>query len=107
MMTQDPMRLTSPTMEEDHLRSGLSGKTNYSRPQIFFISTGPLQYTFTEGLLAGDAKAIFHQAALDIGIYNVNNFNKVLTEMTKHTFPVYAFVNKRGTYLGTQLNLGA
>ena len=29
--TQDPKKSTSPTMEEDHLRSGLSGKTNYSR----------------------------------------------------------------------------
>ena len=32
IMTEDPMRSTSPTMEEDHLKSGLSGKTNYSRP---------------------------------------------------------------------------
>ena len=30
--SQDSMISTSPAMEEDHLRSGLSGKTNYSRP---------------------------------------------------------------------------
>ena len=29
-ITLDPMKLTSPSMEEDHLRSGLSGKTNFS-----------------------------------------------------------------------------
>ena len=50
------------------------------------ISTGPLRYTFTERLLTGDAKATFNQAALDIGIRTVDNFNKVLMEMTKHTF---------------------
>ena len=33
----------------------------------------------------------FNQAALDIGIYTVDNFNKVLAEMTKHVFPAYAF----------------
>ena len=37
------------------------------------ISTGPLRYT------------------LDIGIHTVENFNKVLMEMTKHAFPAYAF----------------
>ena len=30
--SMDPMRSTSPTMEEDPLKSGLSGKTNYSKP---------------------------------------------------------------------------
>ena len=55
------------------------------------ISTGPLWYTFTERLLTGDAKATFNQAALDIGIRTVDNFNKVLMEMTKHAFPAYAF----------------
>ena len=37
------------------------------------ISTGPLQYRFTECLLTGDAKATFNQAALDIGICTVDN----------------------------------
>ena len=32
IITLDAMRSTTPTMEENHLRSGLSGKTNYSRP---------------------------------------------------------------------------
>ena len=51
------------------------------------ISTGPLSFTFTERLLTGDAKATFDQAALDIGIRTIDNFNKVLAEMTKHAFP--------------------
>ena len=55
------------------------------------ISMGPLRYTFTECLLTGDVKATFNQAALDIGIRTVENFNKVLMEMTKHAFPAYAF----------------
>ena len=32
IMTLDPMRSTSPITKEDHLKSDLSGKTNYSRP---------------------------------------------------------------------------
>ena len=36
------------------------------------------RYIFTEHLLAGDAKATFNQAAPDIGIHEVANFNKVL-----------------------------
>ena len=51
----------------------------------------PSRYTFTERLLTSDAKATFYQAALDIGICTVKNFNKVLAEMTKHVFPAYAF----------------
>ena len=53
------------------------------------ISTGPLQYRFTERLLIGDAKATFNQSALDNGIRTIYNFNKVLLEMTKQAFPVY------------------
>ena len=55
------------------------------------ISTDPLWYTFAERLLTGDAKATFNQAAMDIGILTVDNFNKVLLEMTKHAFPAFAF----------------
>ena len=55
------------------------------------ISAGPLRHTFTERFLTGDAKATFNQAALDIGKRTVDNFNKVLFEMTKHAFPAYAF----------------
>ena len=44
--------------EEDHLKSGLSGKTNYSNNlNGQSISTRPLRYTFTKCLLTGDAKA--------------------------------------------------
>ena len=46
---------------------------------------------FTECLLIGAARATFNQAALDIGIRTIDNFNKVLAEMTKHAFPAYAF----------------
>ena len=46
---------------------------------------------FTECLITGDAKATFNKAALDIGIRTVDNFNKVLAEITKHVFPAYAF----------------
>ena len=49
-------------------------------------SMGPLWYTFTERLLTGDAKATFHQAFLLIGKLSVDNCNKVLLDMTKHTF---------------------
>ena len=55
------------------------------------ISTGSQRYMFTERLLTGDAKAIFNQTALDIGMCTVDNLNKVLAEITKHTFPAYAF----------------
>ena len=34
IVTLDPMRLTSPTMEEDHLKGGLSRKTDFSRPYM-------------------------------------------------------------------------
>ena len=37
------------------------------------INTGPLQYTFTECLLTGDAKATFTQAALGIVICTIDN----------------------------------
>ena len=50
------------------------------------ISMDPLRYTFTERLITGDTKATFNQAALSIGIHTVDNFNKVLLEMTKHIF---------------------
>ena len=55
------------------------------------ITTGPLRYTFTDHFVPGDAKATFNQAVLGIGICTVDNFNKVLLEMTKHGFPAYAF----------------
>ena len=50
---------------------------------------GPQRLAFTEKLSTGDAKATFNKAVLDDGIRNVDNFNKVLDEMTKHTFPAY------------------
>ena len=52
---------------------------------------GPLRYTLTERLLTDEAKATLNQAALDIDIRIVDDFNKVLLEMTKHAFPACAF----------------
>ena len=49
-------------------------------------------------LLTGDMKATYNQAALDIGIHSVDNYNNVLAEMTKHSFPVYTF-SKQKRYL--------
>ena len=46
---------------------------------------------FTKRLAPGNAKATFNQAVLDIGIHTVDNFNKVLTEMTQQAFQVYTF----------------
>ena len=94
-MAVDLMRLTSPAMEEDHLRSNLSGKTNFSRPYGHSNSMGPLRYMFTERLLTGDAKATFNQAAHYIGIHTIANFNKVLSEMTKYAFLAYAFCDQK------------
>ena len=59
------------------------------------ISEGPLRYMFTERLLTGDAKATLNQAALDIGIRTVENFNKTLAEITKHLFPAYTFCDQQ------------
>ena len=59
------------------------------------ISKGPLRYMFTERLLTGDTKATFNQAALDTCICTIDNFNKGLLEMTKHTFPAYAFCKQK------------
>ena len=71
------------------------------------VNTRPLQYMFTERLLTGDARAIFDQAALVTGIHTIDNFNKVLAKLTKHAFPAYAFANRKGSYLGIYLNIGA
>ena len=46
---------------------------------------------FTERLLTGDANSTFNQAYLNISIGKVDNFNKVLAEMTNDAFPAYAF----------------
>ena len=78
------MRLTCPTMEEDHLKSGVWKDKLLKALNGQSISMGPLRYTFIERLLTGDT-------ALDIGICTVKKINKVLAEMTKHAFPEYAF----------------
>ena len=52
-------------------------------------------YMFTERLLTVDANATFNQAALGIGIHTVDNFNKVLMEMTKHACLTHAFYEQK------------
>ena len=60
-------------------------------------------YTFTERLFTGDAKTTFNQAILDIGIHTVDNFNKVLIEMTKHAFPAYASCEQKRKFRRHQI----
>ena len=66
------------------------------------ISTEVNGYTFAIQLLTGDTKATFNQIAVDMGIFAVDNFNKVPVEMTKHTFSRYAF-REHKTYLHSAL----
>ena len=67
LITVGPMRSTTPCMEEDYLRSGLSGKTKLLNVLDGQGITMRLQrYTFAEILLPGEEKATFNQAALDI-----------------------------------------
>ena len=49
----------------------------------------------------GDVRATFNQSALDIGIYPVDNFNKVLAEMIKHAFLTYIFCKQKGSIYAT------
>ena len=51
------------------------------------LSTGPQRYIFT-----------YYQAALDIGIYTVENINKLLAKKTKYTLPAHTFC-KQSRYL--------
>ena len=50
---------------------------------------------FTKRLLTDDMKPTLNQAALDIGIRTVDNFNKVLAEMAKYAFPAYTFCKQK------------
>ena len=38
---------------------------------------------------------MFKQADLDIGRHTVDNFNRVLVDMTEYTFPTYAFCKQK------------
>ena len=49
---------------------------------------GPLRYKAYQAYQA-------YQAYLDIGIHAVDNFNKVLAEMPKYSFPAYAFCEQK------------
>ena len=81
----DIMRSTFPTMEKDHLKSYLSGMTNFYRSLSAKALVVNLKGTpFSKRLLIVDAKGTFNQAVLEIGIHNVDNFIKVLMEMFKH-----------------------
>ena len=78
---------------KDKLLKALDGKG---------INTGPSRYAFTERLLTGDLKAASNQDALDIGIHSVDNFNKVLAEMTTYAFPAYT-LREQKRYMRTHL----
>ena len=43
----------------------------------------------------GDTKASFNQAALDISMYSIDNFNKIFIEVTKPTFPTLVFCKEK------------
>ena len=94
-MTLDPERSISSTMEKDHLRSGLSEKDKLLKDlDGQAISTGSQRHTFIEHLLKDDVKTAFNQAVLEICVWTVDNFNKVLLRMSKHTFPAYCSMLK-------------
>ena len=59
------------------------------------IGTGLQKYTFNKSPLTGDMKATFNQATLNIGKHTVDDFNKVLMNMTKHTFLTYTFCRQK------------
>ena len=74
------------------LEEGLVWKDKFSEAlEDQGISTGPQKYMFTECLQTCGGKDIFTQATLDIGRWTVENFNKVLPEITKHSLPSYSF----------------
>ena len=58
---------------KDNLLKALDGQS---------ITMEPLRYMLTERLITGDAKATVNQTALDIGTCTIDNFNKVLDEIT-------------------------
>ena len=73
-MTLDFMRSTYSIMEVDHLNRFVWKDKSLKVLDGQNISTGFQRYMFTVRLLAGDAKATFNQATLDIGIRTVDNF---------------------------------
>ena len=74
-------------MEDDHLKSGLSEKTNCSRPFIAKSLAQDLQGTLLlKGSLSGNTKLTSNEAALYVGIHTADNSNKILAKMTKYVF---------------------
>ena len=55
------------------------------------ITTGPSIYKCIENVLKGDAKAEFPQQADLVDSRTVANFTRVMTTMTVHVFPTYAY----------------
>ena len=98
-MIVDPMKLTSPTIEDNQFEEWLVLKNKLLMAlDGQSISMRSLRYRLTEHLLTGDSKATFNQAGLDIGMCTVDNFNKVRLEVTKHAFPVYAFRQQKSYF---------
>ena len=77
---------------KDELLKALDGQS---------FSTGPQRYMFAERLFISDSR-LFKIVGLDISMFTKDNFNRVLLEMTKHTFPTYNFC-KRERYLHRHL----
>ena len=102
-MTLDPMISTSPSMEEARLKSGLSGKTNYSRPWIAKASVQDLYGTHSlKGFHKVKRKLPLTRLPLILIYILLIKFNEVLLEMTKHAFPAYTF-RKQKRYMRKHL----
>ena len=59
------------------------------------VTTSSPMYKHMERVLKCDAKAKFTQQAYVVGSLTVANFNRVMTTMTVHIFPVLAYQNQK------------
>ena len=51
----------------------------------------PERYSLFERLITGNVKATFNLTVPDIGIPTIENFNEVLSKMTKYAVPAFVF----------------
>ena len=82
-------RFDSGTLEEWVIFVGLVQKSLVGQN----ISTGPPMYKCVERVLKCDTKAEFLQQAYLAGTHIVANFTTVMTTMTVHVFPTYAWIS--------------
>ena len=59
------------------------------------ITSGPQMYQLVQRVLQGDAKAEFDRQADNAGNQTVANFQSVMTAMTVHVFPRYAYRDQK------------